>query len=212
MVLVDESVMPGMRMWNPLGRVLGVAAMVAVAHAPAIAEEAASGLDSGVAAEVAPLPDRLKDQREIEDLKREREKEQVRNEVEALRGLQTPELETIHIQLEKLKSVMELNREVRELLQASPELGPIYQKVIEVDGGAASCDCLDRIELNYVGSGTRTGLAILSLDGQAAGFSQGDAIGSTACRVGDVGDAVVRILCGGAICAHRVGRRPECSR
>lgn len=194
-----------------LGLLLGGAIVAVLASSVVVAEERAAGLDRpSDLSEFAPLPDRLRDQREIEDLERERQKEEKRNQVEALRGVQPDSIDTVIINLEKFKQAAVASREARELLQTSPELAPLYQQIIEAEGGTPGCDCLNRIELNLVSS---AGGAILSLDGQAwARFSQGDALGSTACRVGNIGEADVTIRCGGATCVHRVGRPAECDR
>ena len=152
------------------------------------------------------LPAVIRDQREIERLERERRKEEIRNDVEALQGLQTEELETKHSQLEKLKEMLELHETVRDLVLASPELEPIYQQVINVAVGSPSCGCLGRIELNSVGAGRRAGMAVLSLDDSPAEYRQGDSIGTTSCEVGTVGAAEVTVRCGTRSCVHTVGR------
>lgn len=168
---------------------------------------------SGIAEEggVPELPDRLQDQREIEDLERERQKAEIRNEVEALRGLQTTELVTIHDQLKRLKDMAMLDREVRELLLASPELEAIYRDIFQSNPIAPGCECLDRVTLQLV-SRAQAGVAVLSLDGQSRNYRQGERIGNTSCAVGAVGENEVAVQCGTGQCVLSLGGRKECDR
>ena len=147
---------------------------------------------------VSPLPERVRKEREVEILQKDKQIEQLRNEVEALRGVQTNELETKQIQLEKLKNLLNLDREVREGLQSSPELLEVYRQVMSVDAGSPSCDCLDRVGLNSIGSGSRAGRAFLSLDQDGPRYDviEGGPIGDTGCRLAAVAESDVTIQCG----------------
>ena len=167
---------------------------------PAVAE------DDGV----PELPDRLRDEREIQDLQRERQKEEIRNQVEALRGLQTDELETKHDQLKRLKDMLQLDREVREGLRTSPELEQIYRGIFRSGLGAPNCDCLDRVALQLV-SRAQVGVAVLSLDGLSRNYRQGELIGNTACRVAGVAEDDVTVQCGTGRCLLSLGSK-ECDR
>lgn len=158
---------------------------------------------------VPELPDRLRDEREIQDLQRERQKEEIRNQVEALRGLQTDELETKHDQLKRLKDMLQLDREVREGLRTSPELEAIYRGIFQSGPGAPNCDCLDRVALHLV-SRAQVGVVVLSLDGLSRNYREGEPIGNTACRVGVVSEDDVTVQCGNGRCLLGLGRK-ECN-
>ena len=195
-----------------LKRMLGSAlrvTMVAlwVSGGLALAEERATGLDRSGG--LPPLPDKARDRQEIEDLEREVDKEQMRNQLKQLRGLQTEDLEKKHDQLERFKDMLTLNSEVRELLLTSPELEPIYRDILESNPGAPSCDCLDRIELQLV-SVSRVGAATLSLDGQSGSYRQGEEIGTTACVLGAVAEDDVTVECGPRRCMLSVGGPRDC--
>lgn len=189
---------------------------------PALRSLAANGLCAMIAAAVVgsvmpafgadgvlELPERLRDEREIEDLKRERQKEEIRNQVEALRGLQTDELETKHDQLKRLKDMLQLDREVREGLRTSPELETIYRGIFQSGPGEPNCDCLDRVTLQLV-SRAQVGVAVLSLDGLSRNYRQGESVGNTACRVGVVAEDDVAVQCGTGRCLLSLGRK-ECN-
>ena len=155
------------------------------------------------------LPDRLRDEREIQDLQRERQKEEIRNQLEKLRGLQTEELETKHDQLKRLKDMLQLDREVRDGLRTSPELEEIYRGIFRSGPGVPNCDCLDRVALQLV-SRAQTGVAVLSLDGLSRNYRQGESISNTACRVGVVAEDNVTVQCGAGRCLLSLGRK-ECN-
>jgi len=155
---------------------------------------------------VPELPDRLRDEREIQDLQRERQKEEIRNQVEALRGLQTDELERKHDQLKRLKDMVQLDLELREDLRNSPELEEIYRGIFRSGPGAPNCDCLDRVALQLV-SRAQVGVAFLSLDGLSRNYREGEPIGNTACRVGRVAEDDVTVQCGTESCLLGVGRK-----
>lgn len=173
----------------------------------AVAEERATGIDRSGG--LPPLPDKARDRQEIEDLEREVDKEQMRNQLKQLRGLQTEDLEKKHDQLERFKDMLTLNSEVRELLLTSPELEPIYRDILQSSPGAPSCDCLDRIAVQMVPI-TRAGVAVLSLDGQSGSYRQGEEIGSTACVVGAVADDDVTVQCGPRRCVLSLDGLRDC--
>ncbi len=189
----------------PAFRWLGAKGLGVVVVAAVVGAGSATAEDGGV----PELPDRLRDEREIEDLKRERQKEEIRNQVEALQGLQTDELERTHDLLKRLKDMVDLNREVREGLRTSPELETIYRGIFQSGPGAPNCECLDRVTLQLV-SRAQVGVAVLSLDGLSRNYRQGDSIGNSACRVGGVAEDDVTVQCGTGRCLLSLGRK-ECN-
>ena len=106
--------------------------------------------------------------------------------------------------------MLALDREVRDLLEPSPELQAIYRDILNATPGGPSCDCLDRVQLQLV-SRAQSGVAVLSLDGRSSNYRQGEGIGATACRVGTVAAEDVTVQCGTQSCVLRLGGPRDCS-
>ena len=150
----------------------------------------AFSLSFGASAEestaLPPLPEKIQDVLAADRLRRRKELAALSNEVREAEGVQLSELENTYQQLSKVRDLLELNTQVRMLLRTSPELMPHYQRVVGIDPGPASCECLDNAELNWVGRQAQEGQAYVTIAGQLHEAVVGNEVGNSGCRLEEV--------------------------
>ena len=112
------------------------------------------------------LPAKIRDQLETDRLRREIALEQLRRELEQLKGSEDVEVQRKIERLGELRKLLEVNRDVRELLKESPELSREYDRVLKTSvppqGG---CACLENARVHWLGQGDQAGQVIVYLDG-----------------------------------------------
>ena len=133
-----------------------------------------------------PLPEKIQDVLEADKLRRRKELAALSNEVREAEGVQLSELENTYQQLAKVRDLLELNTQVRALLRTSPELMPQYRRVVGINPGPASCECLDNAELNWVGRQAQEGQAFVTIAGQLHEAMVGSEVGNSGCRLAEV--------------------------
>lgn len=133
-----------------------------------------------------PLPEKIQDVLAADRLRRRKELAALSNEVREAEGVQLSELENTYQQLAKVRDLLELNTQVRMLLRTSPEMMPHYQRVVGINPGPASCECLDNAELNWVGREAQEGQAFVTIAGQLHEAMVGSEVGDSGCRLAEV--------------------------
>lgn len=153
----------------------------------------------GESAVLPPLPEKIQDVLEADRLRRRKALAELNHEVREAEGVQLSELENTYQQLTKVKELLELNSEVRVLLRGSPELMPQYERVVGINPGPATCNCLDNAELNWLGQQGQEGQAYVSIAGQMHEVEVGSEIGNSGCRLAEVSVAgsSATLRCGG---------------
>ena len=161
----------------------------------AIAQEG----QEGESAVLPPLPEKIQDVLEADRLRRRKALAELNHEVREAEGVQLSELENTYQQLTKVKELLELNSEVRVLLRGSPELTPQYERVVGINPGPATCNCLDNAELNWLGQQAQEGQAYVSIAGQMHEVAVGSEVGNSGCRLAEVsvGGGSATLRCGG---------------
>ena len=177
---------------RPLGRRLWVGSGVLSSLSVGLAVLAVSALSLSFSASaeestaLPPLPEKIQDVLEADRLRRRKELAALSNEVREAEGVQLSELENTYQQLSKVRDLLELNTQVRILLRTSPELMPHYQRVVGINPGPASCECLDNAELNWVGQQAQEGQAFVTIAGQLHEAMVGSEVGNSGCRLAEV--------------------------
>ena len=145
------------------------------------------------------LPEQLRDQAEIDRLKRQIEIIRLRQRLRELQGLQDSELERKHKQLTDMRQLLEVNSEVRDLLRKSPELDAQYRRILDIETYRPACECLDNAQVNWLGGrGEQVGQATISLDGEFLDVRIGDQLGASGCSLQVADTESATIACGGA--------------
>lgn len=164
-----------MRRWQRLAVVALVVCGASTAHV-------ASAADSGTAA-LPQLPAKISDQLRIEALQREIEIMRLQQELRDIRGAANSDLAKKIKQLEDMRTLLEVNAEVRDLVQTAPELDAHYWRILEVDTPSPACRCLEAVQVNWLGSGAQTGRATIRIDGQHYDVEVGGTVGSSRCTM-----------------------------
>ena len=90
-------------------------------------------------------------------------------------------------QLGDMRLLLEVNSEVRDLLQGSPELDAQYRRILNIDAPPPACGCLDTAQVNQIGKGEQAGGAVIFLSGAYHDLQIGDRVGDSACILQDAG-------------------------
>ena len=136
------------------------------------------------------LPAKIRAQLEANQLRREIELEQLRRELDDLKGTDDADVARKIERLGELRRLLEVDRDVRELLQDSPELGAEYERIVKATAPTAPaspqgpCACLESARVHWLGQGDQAGQVTVYLDGGYYDVGVGDAIGNSRCSTG----------------------------
>lgn len=145
-----------------------------------------------------PLPAKIEDQLRIESLQREIEIVKLRQELKQLQGLQDSDLERKIKQLGDMLALLQVNSEVRTLIEEAPELDAHYWQVLEIDEPLSlACGCMDAARVQWLGRGAQAGQAIIRLAGSEHQASVGETIGNSGCRLADADANGATLACRG---------------
>ena len=168
----------------------GVALVALLAASGAAAEPAAS-------AALPQLPDKVVDQLRIEELQRQIEISRLQQELQDLRAAATSDLNGKIRQLGDMRALLEVNAEVRDLVQDAPELSADYRRILAIDALPAACRCLDAAQVNWLGTGAQAGQATVRLDGQHHDVRVGGTVGNSRCTLQAADATQATLICGG---------------
>ena len=149
-----------------------------------------------------PLPAQIRDQLEIDSLQREIRIINLQQELARLQGPQDSELERKIKQLGDMRQLLEINAEVRMLVQEAPELDNQYWRILEVDSPPPACRCLEGARVHWLGRGEQAGQAVIRLDGEMVEAQVGEAIGGGNCRLAEADERRAVLTCGGRRKVH----------
>lgn len=148
------------------------------------------------------LPAKIRAQLEANQLRREIELEQLRRELEDLKGSDDADVTRKIERLAELRRMLEVDRDVRELLQDSPDMAEEYERIVKATALDTSetpqgpCACLETARVHWLGQGEQAGQVTVYLDGGYYDVRVGDAIGNSRCRLGQTLSDSVVLQCG----------------
>lgn len=166
-----------------LTRWIAPAALALVAYA--VPNSTLAGEAESTAPSLPDLPPKLRDNYEIDRLKREIELKQLQIQLEQLQGPQDSDLERRISQAADLEKLLEAKKRIHDLLIDSPEYTPLVEQILGVDPAPPVCACLDQVRVNSLPQGpSEPDNAVLSF-GERRYFdvSVGGSIGGTACQL-----------------------------
>lgn len=144
------------------------------------------------------LPVKITDQLRIEALQRDIEILRLQQELRDLQAAANSDLEAKTRSLGEMRTLLEVNAEVRHLVQDAPELAADYRRILEVDALPAACRCLDAAQVNWLGpAGPQAGRATVRLDGQHYDVRIGGNVGSSRCTLQAADANQATLACGG---------------
>lgn len=162
------------RHWRVVGGV-GVALAILVGT-PAAGQAV---VDAGRQSAVVPqLPERIQDELELDDLRREKERRDLEIELGVNHDLQ---------EMRKLLDLLTTAEEVQDKLKTNPELRDRYEAIVGGAGRARSCTCLINARVLWLGptggTGAQAGQADIRLDEDIHNVTVGGTIGNSRCRL-----------------------------
>lgn len=187
--------------WRSVAGLLMLVLLPGVAMSRIHAEESAES-------PLPELPAKIKAQLEADQLRREIALEKLRRELEALRGMEEGDVGRRIERLGALRRLLEVDSEVRELLEDSPEMAAEYDRIVDASAPRANvgpqgpCACLANARVHWLGEGDQAGQAIVFLDGLYHDVQAGQEIGDSGCRVQQAMADGVTLTCGGQTSAR----------
>ena len=172
--------------------------MLACAMLPMLGSEQAYAEESAESA-LPQLPAKIRDQLEADRLRREIALEKLRRELEDLRGSGDVEVQRKIERLGELQELLEVDRDVRGLLEESPELelAREYDRIVATsEPSQSACACLENARVHWLGQGDQAGQVIVYLDGLYHDVGAGEGIGSSRCRVQEAMADGIILQCG----------------
>ena len=180
----------------------GITCLLAMVVLPVIGSQHVRAEESAESA-LPQLPAKIRAQLETDRLRREIALERLRGELEALQGSEDADVGRKIERLGELFRLLEVDRDVREMLEDSPEMAEEYERIIRASAPTASatpqgaCACLENARVHWLGQGDQAGQVIVYLDGLYHDVGAGDGIGSSRCVVRQaMADGIV-LECGG---------------
>ena len=187
----------------------GAVWVLALALFPVIGGERVQAEESGVVESALPeLPEKYVVQLETERLRRQIAFEQLRRELEDLQGSEDADVGQRVARLRALQRLLEVDRDVRDLLGDSPEMVAEYERIVNVSASRTAatpegpCACIDHARVHWLGQGDQTGQAIVYLDGRYHELRPGEDVGSSRCRAREIRADGVVLQCGGRALAR----------
>ena len=142
----------------------------ALALAASAADEATPQANAGPV-----LPERIQDELELDDLRREKE----RRDLEIALGVEH-DLEAMRKLLEFIKTA----EEVQEKLKSNPDLAGRYDAIVGGTGRDRDCACLRSAQVLWLGSGAgQANQADIRLGDAVHNVKIGDQVGESQCRL-----------------------------
>lgn len=176
--------------WIALGAVVLTAFALSTSTFAGEAESATPSLPD--------LPPKLRDNYEIDRMKREIELKQLQIQFEQLQGPQDSDLERRIKQAADLEQLLVAKKRIHELLVDSPEYAPLVEQILGVDPTPPACACLDEVWVHWIGADSDPGRAELSFRGtRHTEVGVGGSIGGTACQLQAVTADTATVSCQG---------------
>lgn len=183
----------------------GISWLLALVLLPVAASE---GVRAEESAPLPQLPAKIRAQLEADQLRREIALEELRRELEALQGTEDSDVGHRTERLGALRRLLEVDSEVRELLEDSPEMTAEYERIVRASARSAAeaprgpCACLENARVHWLGEGDQAGQVIVYLDGLYFDVRAGEEIGDSRCRVRQATLDGVTLECGGETSAR----------
>ena len=144
------------------------------------------------------LPPKLRDNYQIDRVKREIELKQLQIQLEQLEGPQDSDLERRIKQAADLEELLVAKKRIHELLIDAPEYAPLVEQILGVDPTPPTCACLDEVWVHWIGAESDPGRAELSFRGtRHTEVGVGASIGGTACQLQAVTADKATVACQG---------------
>lgn len=181
----------------------GITWLLALILLPVVASERVRAEESAETA-LPQLPAKIRAQLEAERLRREIALEELRRELEALQGTEDSDVGRRIERLGALRRLLEVDRDVRELLEDSPDMAAEYERLVSASAPSADvtpqgpCACLANARVHWLGEGDQAGQVIVYLDGLYHDVQAGEEIGDSRCRVQQATVDGVTLACGAA--------------
>ena len=179
----------------------GVAWLFALVLLPGIGSDRTHAEESAESA-LPQLPAKIRAQLEAEQLRREIALEQLRRQLEDLQGTEDTDVQEKIERLGKLLRLLEVDQDVRELLEDAPEMAREYDRILRASSldrpttPQGPCACLELARVHWLGEGDQAGQVTIYLDGGYYDVRAGDAIGSSRCSLGQTLPDSVVLQCG----------------
>ncbi len=179
----------------------GVAWLFALVLLPAIGSDRVRAEESAESA-LPQLPAKIRAQLETEQLRREIALEQLRRQLEGLKGTEDTDVQEKIERLGRLLRLLEVDQNVRDLLEDSPEMAREYDRIVRsssLDGPTTPqgpCACLETARVHWLGQGDQAGQVTVYLDGGYYDLRAGDTIGNSRCSLGQTLPDSVVLQCG----------------
>ena len=179
----------------------GVAWLFALVLLPGIGSYRAQAQESAESA-LPQLPAKIRAQLEAEQLRREIALEQLRRQLEELKGTEDTDVQEKIERLGKLLRLLEVDQDVRELLEDAPEMAREYDRILRASSldrpttPQGPCACLELARVHWLGEGDQAGQVTVYLGGGYYDVRAGDAIGSSRCSLGQTLPDSVVLQCG----------------
>ncbi len=192
---------PALRACRGVAWLLALVLLPAVGSGPVRAEESAPS-------PLPQLPAKIRAQLEADRLRREIALEELRRELEALQGAEDSDVGLRIERLAALRRLLEVDSEVRELLEDSPEMAAEYERIVnasaprEAVAPRGPCACLENARVHWLGEGDQAGQVIVYLDGFYHDVRAGEEIGDSRCSVRRAMADGVTLACGGETSAR----------
>ena len=162
----------------------GVTWLLALLLIPALGGERVRAEEPAESA-LPQLPEKYVVQLETERLRRQIALEQLRLELESLQGSDEGDVGQKVERLRTLQRLLEVDRDVRDLLVDSPEMAEEYDRIVRAssaprtaDATQGPCACLENFRVHWLGRGDQAGQAIVYLDGLYHELRAGEGIGN----------------------------------
>ena len=177
-----------------------IAPAAVVVSAFALTSLTLAGEAESVAPSLPDLPPKLRDNYEIDRLKREIELKQLEIQLQQLQGPQDDDLERRIKQADDLEQLLERKRRIQELLIDSPEYAALVEEILGVDPTPPVCACLDQVRVTSLPQApSQPDSAVLSFgDRRYFDVSVGGSIGGTACQLVAVTPDTATVGCQGS--------------
>ena len=184
-----------------LTRWIAPAALALAVAAYVVPNSTLAGEAESTAPSLPDLPPKLRDNYEIDRLKREIELKQLQIQLEQLQGPQDSDLERRINQAADLEKLLEAKKRIHELLIDSPEYAPLVEQILGADPAPPVCACLDQVRVNSLPQPpSEPDNAVLSFVGDRRYYdvNVGGSIGGTACQLLAVTPGTATVACQGS--------------
>ena len=124
------------------------------------------------------LPERIQDELELEDLRREKERRDLELELGVNHDLE---------EMTKLLALIKTAEEVQDKLRSNPELRARYDRIVGAAGRARGCTCLLSARVLWLGSSaSQADRADIRLGDEVHSVQVGGSVGDSRCRLDEI--------------------------